>query len=369
MRRSFVATVCPFLLLLCSCGELRQDDRDLVRLPAVTYLDHVEPLLSERCTSCHQGEDAPADYRLDSWRGLFGRGKDNTPNVIAGEKASRLLTIFEGHDHHPALLSPQEREALRGWVVDEELAYFSVDAARQHALGWMNPSVRGAASFHGGFLRLKGWDMRSCQSCHGEDFGGGRTGLACKSCHLGGPTGCSTCHGDGTRGTAYPPGDLSGYAQSSAPGVGVHALHLEATQGMPVACSECHLVPSGFSYAAGHLFDSDDRKSDLRAEVVFGPLARGELSGLSLAPTYDKTTRRCSDVYCHALGGARVESWPWNEDQGEVRCDACHGYPPQTTRAGAPHKNVTACEGCHLGAYRDGQLDPATHINGQVELF
>lgn len=361
----------PWILLTITaigCGEVRSKDQDLIRLPALTYVDDVAPLLVSKCISCHGTE---GDYDLSNWRGLVRRGTDAIPNAIPGDAQSKLLTVL-GDETHAALLTTSDVDLLTRWVVEEKMAYFSAGGDRVHPEGWMLPHDRGAEAFHGGWLRNRAWDMRQCQACHGQEFEGQGTAGACSSCHAKGPTGCDTCHGDGNRGTAHPPSDLMGNFSLDKSGVGLHAIHLEAKLGRPVACSECHIVPGPAFYAPGHLFEDDSRQSDLRAELTFGNMARGKslVPDIDLQPAYDATTGSCANVYCHSLDGAAVTSWTWTAKlEGGLACDSCHGSPPARTLGNKAHPSEAICENCHIKAYKDGQLDPATHINGQVEVF
>jgi hypothetical protein len=82
--------------------------------------------------------------------------------------------------------------------------------------------------------------------------------------------------------------------------------------------------------------------------------------------TYDPSSMSCT-VWCHGNkppgGGAPV----WTNASGSSRaCDACHGFPPTTTRTGMTHPSVApflqVCQTCHpFGAQ--------THVDGVVELL
>src|SRR5690348_2909301 len=65
--------------------------------------------------------------------------------------------------------------------------------ASVHAPGILDP---GSPEFHGNLLQSYDFDYGVCAACHGEDFGGGGSGVACTRCHseAAGPKACSTCH-------------------------------------------------------------------------------------------------------------------------------------------------------------------------------
>lgn len=160
---------------------------------------------------------------------------------------------------------------------------------------------------------------------------------------------CNGCHGSDVSGA--PPPDLSGSSDPSRPGVGAHALHLEASASHgPVACDECHVVPRSFT-DEGHL------GSELPAELRFGELA--SLAGAS--PEYDASLHRCAGTYCH---GAAEPIWTEARTTSEA-CGTCHALPPP-----APHPAGDDCSSCHsevidaAGEFVDGGL----HVNGSVDL-
>ncbi len=63
-----------------------------------------------------------------------------------------------------------------------------------HPPTWATP---GSDSSHAAYISAQYWDMDWCQSCHGEDYRGGWTDVSCYKCHPqpGGPEACNTCHG------------------------------------------------------------------------------------------------------------------------------------------------------------------------------
>lgn len=211
----------------------------------------------------------------------------------------------------------------------------------------------------------------SCGSCHGVP----PTGLHpqrsdCGTCHSAvmdlagnfiaperhvdgtldlGPLQCNTCHGTTVDGA--PPRDVAGGDATSLRGVGAHAAHLQAsaTHG-PVACSECHRVPTAWDLP-GHV------DTALPAEIVFGGLAVS--SGAS--PQYLGETASCAGTYCHA-GYTPVWTNPRSSEQA---CGSCHALPPAF-----PHPQNNDCSLCH-GVVIDAQmrfLMPDLHVDGRVQV-
>jgi predicted CxxxxCH...CXXCH cytochrome family protein len=157
-------------------------------------------------------------------------------------------------------------------------------------------------------------------------------------------TSCTTCHG--SDGHPNPPVSLDGSTDPTTPGVGAHDRHLDpAAPGRisePLLCNDCHVVPSAV-LSPGHL----DQPTTVR--FPFGG-------------SFDPGTVSCN-VWCHFN---RTPGPVWTNDTGSARaCDACHSFPPVTTRTGAPHPSVPAdvsvCEQCHV-------FTRETHVNGVVDF-
>lgn len=167
---------------------------------------------------------------------------------------------------------------------------------------------------------------------------------------------CSSCHGTPSTAGAQlvdsaPPRDLFGNTESEYPGVGAHRVHLYGTDThAAIQCSECHVVPRD-THDPGHL------DTDRPAEVVFGALSRGS----DREPSYDASTRRCSDTYCHRSDEA---SWVRPRSSADA-CGSCHGLPPAP-----PHPQSEACSVCHQNVRADRTfIDASEHVDGTVQVF
>jgi len=178
-----------------------------------------------------------------------------------------------------------------------------------------------------------------CTDCHANPSG---------STHLDGTVdlkdrACNACHGGPD---AAPPVGLDGETSPFASSVGAHVRHLDATLsdriGKAVQCASCHPVPE-------ELADASHLDTAAPSDVT-----------LELGGSYDAATQTCS-VWCH-----------WDKDPGPrwtdasgaaTACNACHGFPPVTTRAGAPHEPAlpSECAHCHFNT-------PLIHVNGTVNF-
>lgn len=350
-HRSSFAVVTWSLLGACyalsGCGEIREPFAGPSDSPRFTYVDDVRPLLAKRCVRCHGGASPAGEYDLSSWPGLLGPGSDQiVRNAIPGKADSLLVErIASGKGVHAGLLSSSELQLLRSWIVEDRLAYFQPSF---HPRGWLYPGDRNALTFHGGALRARAWDTTPCKKCHGGKLDGGRSGFSCKSCHIDGVDGCSTCHG-GTK-HASPPPDLSWRLDPKTEHVGAHRAHVTTTLFGTISCNTCHPAPRRVG-DPGHLFDDEKKKtSDLEAEIRFGPRARQHATSASW--NEDKTTCR---VYCHRADHAPDKRPNWTEPNS-VKCGSCHPVPHAAPRAFGG-KDCSICHRQSVRSCKPGATD------------
>jgi predicted CxxxxCH...CXXCH cytochrome family protein len=211
--------------------------------------------------------------------------------------------------------------------------------------------------------------LATCQACHGQDLGGGFTGVACAQCHdLALPPGvpswktnCVMCHGGVDNQTGAPPRTTWGMAGDPIR-VGAHTSHVAGSTIAPdFGCGVCHVKPAD-ALSAGHV----DAPT---ATVTFGGLA---LSVTGPAPQWNRASATCASTYCHGatLAGGSNTTPVWTA-AGQAGCGACHGLPPPL-----PHPAVSAdlagCSVCHpLTVDAGGNvIDPRSggkHLDGVVE--
>lgn len=166
--------------------------------------------------------------------------------------------------------------------------------------------------------------------------------------------GCASgCHGSDT--SNAPPASLSGATETTHPGVGAHQKHLDpaSTWHRPVACADCHAVPTDVG-SPGHTDDADRK-----AELTFGAIAGG---GNAM---WNGTS--CT-VGCHGdstTGGTATQPTWTLVDGTQSTCGSCHGVPPP-----APHPSDPNCATCHP-TMEEGSMvfrDASSHINGVVDV-
>ena len=265
----------------------------------------------------------------------------------------------------------------------------------------------------GGTVPLPVWNPPTpigCGGCHASPGAGAATpwhpavaaGVQCALCHPGYSnttvdkryhvngvanlthpdlaTNCAACHGDPTRVLppgapavvkAAPPVDRNGSSSPTAAGVGAHQGHLLpglAAIAAPVACSECHVVPTDLSHVGP--------TASTPAAVTWGALASANGASPSLVPPGPGSASfTCSNVYCHGggpglvIGGGTLTSPTWNPPSTVV-CGSCHALPGGSIDTSSWHPSVVAgadCGLCHIG-YTRALVNLAVHLNGEPNV-
>lgn len=234
---------------------------------------------------------------------------------------------------------------------------------------------------HQAKIRIVGYDLISCKSCHGDDLAGSDEVLGCSSgssgyCHQVG-TGqsvldaiyaCNNCHGYVED---IPFKDVTGNSSPDVVTVGAHTSHYTHPDSLTVNvdCASCHLVPDSV-WAEGHIDTS------LYAEVIFDTLATNDNS---LTPVWDRQNATCTDTYCHGAfdfdGITGKDSiWVWTTPAAGDLCGTCHGLPPDGHRTISEGAN---CGPCHSGVVDLDSEDNyfitpdglSKHINGVKNVF
>jgi predicted CxxxxCH...CXXCH cytochrome family protein len=338
-----------------ACGKARPV---VDSVPACTdWNTDVGPLAAANCASCHSGSMPAGQYDLTTYLGALGDGSNSTPNAIAGDPTSRVLTtIAPGQADSTHAPFTNLYSTFYSWVVTCDLDVFN---SLVHRGGILNPA---SPDFHGTLLQGLSWNFGVCAECHGSDFSGGPAQTSCLTCHSQGVTACATCHGGVSyfKNTAY-----SGpFGQS-----GAHSVHYNGgLLRRQLDCSECHVKPAAYT-DPGHLFDAQGNVITSPAPVVFGTLANASLPGKprSGPPTWDASTQTCTNIYCHGatFGDTTVAnpSPTWSTGAGPATCTTCHGQPP------SDHA-LSQCNLCHsqIVDAQNNLINPALHLVGAVSL-
>ena len=249
-----------------------------------------------------------------------------------------------------------------------------------HPTEWSAP---GNVNSHAAYIKDElNWSLIRCKTCHGNDYSGGSSGVACDDCHKqpGGPEACNTCHGTGAASVSNlvnwaPPKDLDNNLDTSSPGVGAHQAHLKAmriTSAFEQDCNLCHVELSGFD---------DPNHINGQLNIEFAPIAtwNGKVS-----PVYQTSNYNCSNVYCHGnftfnrnesanpeiynadqmTGNNPTVSWT-TVGSGLASCGTCHGIPP------TGHVVRSDCSSCHYTVVDENYniIGKDKHINGFIDVY
>jgi hypothetical protein len=166
-------------------------------------------------------------------------------------------------------------------------------------------------AYHGEhFKEIDNWNLTGCQFCHGSDYQGANSGVSCTQleCHYSdkGPEACNTCHGEFTSPVTNiqkwaPPKGLDEETNTTDAEVGAHQAHLTYYSYLPGTLPCRECHIVPENYSdEGHLDDSEG------AEVIFnGILAVLSTQGGERVPmpVYNKSNNSCSEVYCHGNWG------------------------------------------------------------------
>jgi predicted CxxxxCH...CXXCH cytochrome family protein len=356
-----------------ACGSCHEGYAGLGVVPAgwtgsplgvnlATHIDGDVDLKPLTCTSCH------------------GTAVNAAPPVATrGETATtaRAVGAHQAHVQGGALGAPVACATCHAVPT----AMLHADGAAQVLLPGWDPITGSCASTycHGSFpggnvANAPSWTVVdgsqvACGSCHGVPAAPHTSSPACGNCHPGytassvnaathvdgdvdvKPMTCTACHGEEGRAfaPAAPPLATAGQTEPSQRGVGAHQRHLAGGAiGKPVACEECHAVPTAMDH------------SDGAVGLAFGALSRR----VGAQPSFDAATGTCSGVYCHGAvlrGGGTNLAPLWTAGPEAAACGACHGNPPPP-----PHVQTKICNNCHPG-YTVDSVNVEMHMNGVID--
>ncbi|MFC5192244.1 c-type cytochrome domain-containing protein [Algoriphagus aquatilis] len=115
-----------YLTAFAPFGEKKESEARILNSleEAILYTDVVQPILKNKCSSCHRPGKAKGELLLDSYESLT-KGGENGPVILAGDAAKseliRRVTLPESHkEFMPAEgkepLSPEEVEWISWWI-------------------------------------------------------------------------------------------------------------------------------------------------------------------------------------------------------------------------------------------------------------
>lgn len=318
------------------------------------------------CTTCHGDSLTSGAHRL---------------HVVGGPLLAKKLVCAECHITPSSWDSPGHILDLDGTAITSPVrAIFGALAQSPMATRTAPAAFDGATctNVYCHDTQSPSWTSTApstCVSCHGQPPPLHPVG-ACVSCHkavidASGTIVDSALHISGK--TTLGDGDGTCRACHTLLG-GAHTSHLEGTNHLaaPVACAECHVVPTQVS-SPGH-FTADGRAAVFPAGGA-GPLANAD----GAMPTWSPGAMRCAGTYCHGSGAKLakdtspeiVRAPPWVPGSGAGRCGTCHGLPP-LDGVHDPAWPITVCSQCHAKSVdASGAIvftgNASTHMNGVVD--
>jgi predicted CxxxxCH...CXXCH cytochrome family protein len=335
------------------------------------------------CATCHAGGPTTGAHATHLLGGPLERPTTcDTCHVVPArwDQPGHILDAAGEPDPAPAevaLAAPATFAATGATCSDVYCHGGSLDdaAATHPAPAWYGPPGQAAC---GGCHGAPPADhaQAACERCHPAPFEGGRP----RPTHLDGvldvDQGCTGCHGSATN--PAPPRSVDGATLPTSLAVGAHQSHLQGPGRLraPIACEECHAVPTDVR-SAGHI------DSDLPAEVFpagSGALARAD----GASPVWDRATATCSGTYCHGGGAGlvtddapgRIPAPTWTRvGRAEAACGRCHGLPPHDT-VHDPDLGIADCTTCHPSVDATGTIlftgpagaETTEHLDGTVDL-
>lgn len=317
----------------------------------------------QECVVCHdaQGAQGGLDLETDAIAALVNVTSDAYGSVLVapGDPNGSLLyrkvagtqSGAEGDEMPPDGAIPAVAATIRTWIADGATDACgtpgtTTEPGRYHPAGWDAPDVHGMAT--------KFQTETDCRQCHGQDLGGGTSGVACDDCHA--PrweTDCTFCHGGVLSTTGAPPEDIDDNDDPDTISFPPHEVHLSARITAQWDCDKCHVKPTE-ALTPGHLFD--DPTAGVAEVVVVG------------GATWSMGT--CSDVYCHGNGRRNGDI---SLADGPRDCGDCHGDSRTPTLLSGRHvdhiREGIACAECHADAQGSNAIDqPAMHVDTHVDV-
>ncbi len=124
--------LCALLLLACGSPKSEKETpppQAAIEAPAATEASaetatvafaDVQPVFTSNCAQCHGDNNAKGSYSVTSHAGLLGKGKDDKPNIVAGDpEASLAWTLIRDGKMPPSgKLADAQIELVRRWIAE-----------------------------------------------------------------------------------------------------------------------------------------------------------------------------------------------------------------------------------------------------------
>jgi hypothetical protein len=352
---------------------------------------------------CHQQYPHPEDWLNSGSSNFHGNTSDNSycqkchgSDYQGGSSGVSCYTCHNQFPHPTGWLQTENQNFHGNFILSDVLslqecqrchgedytggssgiACFTCHVSYPHPEGFGSGA---SENFHSGYISTEAnWDIVPCRSCHGADYAGnGFSEKNCLKCHPApdGPEACNTCHGSSDN--AAPPVNLLKMTSSRELTIGAHQEHVVAGTWSTFSrgtCRTCHKEPTRYD-DAGHIDDTP------HAEVIFNSLAT---DAGRLNTTWDRLRGSCDNVYCHGPFEFKKSDsqYPWAyTDSVMVGSNPRLFWQfPGTNQVlcgtchGIPpqgHAPVTSCKGCHASVVDENLniINKYRHINGKIDVF
>lgn len=315
------------------------------------------------CTTCHKTTDDDPDAKVKSHNGALKQ-----QNIQCG-------------DCHGGHVDEADGSAPNKFLIKRYMAYSSANSnGRNPKVMFLYTSISQR--------NYNGDQYGVCLACHKtlpntiEQHTSTST-ATCQQCHThkaGFSANCTDCHGMPPREDVEggPRGYAKGYNRAVNESLSPHQSHATGAAEnayYTFSCNDCHKAPQGVPQHGNGVYQ----------DLFNSP--NGTKAGILAA--YDRTSRVCSNVYCHSNGMPagqaavyKTVTWANNKDSiitlpGSERCNSCHEAVP-TTNAHTKHLTsglLNGCVNCHANTVvsntvlkDSARLTGGAHVNTYKDI-
>lgn len=117
MKKQFIISIIA-AFLVSAYAILQSGSTDAASQTYVSFANDVQPILENRCSSCHMGEFVSKDLHMDTYENLMA-GSQNGPVIIAGNAGDSLLVQKISSGEMPRRgpkLTPAQIQIIEDWI-------------------------------------------------------------------------------------------------------------------------------------------------------------------------------------------------------------------------------------------------------------
>lgn len=117
MKKQFIIPIIA-AFLVSAYAIFQSGSTNAASQTTVSYANDVQPILENRCGSCHLGEFTSKDLNMDTYENLMA-GSQNGPVIIAGDAKDSLLVQKISSGEMPKRgpkLTPAQIQIIVDWI-------------------------------------------------------------------------------------------------------------------------------------------------------------------------------------------------------------------------------------------------------------